>query len=327
MSANVVRKAPWTYLLINGEWYQYNSLQSPIGSGAMGDVYFGMHCQNKSRVAVKQVKPQYANIPTIRQRARLEASLMFMHSNLIEMLGYCEESPTTGSVWIVSKFVQGQTIDKFLKNFNRKDPNIAKKICQIFLPVLDALNYLHTGANPILHLDIKPSNIMVENGRNVRLMDLGISSTTSGMTLGSHGMMGTPNYAAPEQFDITYGPISEKTDIYQAGVTLYELITEQNPYRSSQIADTIQKHKELLLPSHPNISPHLLQVLRRATNPTPEQRFSTIAEMKKAIQASFTYNPKGSVGNDATISIILGLTLATLCLILGILFLKIVVFS
>ena len=102
---NVVRQGNIIYLHIQNEWYEYNESVAPVGAGAMGVVYLGKNSRNGQRVAIKMVREQYANNPEIRERAILEASLMFMHSNLIEMLGYCELHPQHGAIWIVSKFV------------------------------------------------------------------------------------------------------------------------------------------------------------------------------------------------------------------------------
>lgn len=294
MPQHITKRGSVVYLNVNGEWYQYDEASAPIGSGAMGVVFLGFHSQSHLRVAIKMVRQEYANIPVIRQRAIYEASLMFMHPNLIEMIGYCEWAQGVGPIWIVSKFVQGITIDKFLMGYDRRQKGMAQKICNMFLPVLDALYYLHTSPTPILHLDIKPSNIMIENGSNVRLMDLGIASTEGGFRGGSRGMMGTPNYAAPEQFGDDGGVLNESTDIYEAGVTLYELLSKSNPFDSGSLRETIDRHRQIVLPSCQWIPSSILQVLRKATSPDQSQRYAKVMDFKRDLKLAM-HTPQPSI--------------------------------
>lgn len=282
-----VYKKPYVYLQIQHDWYRYNASNPPLGSGAMGTVYLGEDCVSHRRVAIKMVHAQYADIPSIRQRAYQEAALRFMHAHLIEMLGVCEEHEGRGALWIVSKFVQGITIDKFVANMS-PDFRTVNKVCELFYPVLDALSYLHS--RNILHLDIKPTNIMVENGCNVRLMDLGIAADQHGTTLGSQGMMGTPNYAAPEQFEAN-GIIDHRSDIYEAAVTLYELLTGVNPYASKDTAETIRRHKQQLLTMRDGLTPAVLDVLCRAAHPVRYQRYDSVTEFCNALREACTAPP------------------------------------
>ena len=198
MPGKVKKQGNIIYLNAYGRWYQYDETQPPLGAGAMGVVYVGEECQTHEPVAVKRVVDHYANNPEIRRRAHQEADLMFSHPNLVEMLGCCEVRPDTGPIFIISRFVKGENIDKFINAYVRALPNAEHRICELFLPVLDALAYIHTKG--IIHMDIKPSNIMMEQGRNVRLMDLGIADVTDTINSSTSGMMGTPKYAAPEQF-------------------------------------------------------------------------------------------------------------------------------
>lgn len=282
-----VYKHPYVYLQINTDWYRYNVTTSPLGSGAMGTVYLGENCNTRRRVAIKMVHAQYANIPSIRQRAYQEAELRFMHPNLIEMIGVCEEQPGKGAIWIVSKYVQGITIDKFVASMPAKYRTV-QKVCELFFPVLDALSYLHL--RNILHLDIKPTNVMVENGCNVRLMDLGIAADQHGSLNDSQGMMGTPNYAAPEQFDKN-GIIDLRSDIYEAGVTLYELLTGANPYASADIKETINRHKLQLLRMTDGLTDDVFEVIARAAHPDRYQRYTNMEEFKNALRTACTAPP------------------------------------
>lgn len=289
MPNRVVRQNGVIHLLVDDTWYEYDEHAAPVGSGAMGVVYLGRQSGTNARVAIKMVRVQYANIPSIRQRARQEASLKFMHRNLIEMLGYCEWQKGSGPIWIISRYVQGITIDNYLANLTKTQQGY-KRVCQVMIPVFDALHYLHTGSNQILHLDIKPSNIMVENGNNVRLMDLGIASSEAVTAIG--GMLGTPNYAAPEQFDVNYGTVGVQTDIYQLAVTLYELITGTNPFDAPSIEEVKERHRTLMLPPHRNMPAEVLAVLQRGAHPNPSNRYQSVAAFRAALCQSLVQKPR-----------------------------------
>lgn len=130
MSKTVVQRKndPYLYLYVMGEWYCYNPQDPPLGSGAMGDVYKGYRCNNGAIVAIKRVKDFYANNKMVRERARQEASLAFRHPNLVEMIGLCEYAPNNGPIFILSNFVQGEDIDKYVRNMGNM-PGKTEKIC------------------------------------------------------------------------------------------------------------------------------------------------------------------------------------------------------
>jgi serine/threonine-protein kinase len=294
----------------------YDRSKDPIGSGAMGTVYYGFMCGTNVPVAIKKVKDEFANEPGIRNRACLEASLMFRHRNLVEMLGLCEWQQGSGPIFIVSKFVRGENLDKFVKQKLSGIPQHRriKTICDMVLPIFDALHYLHSSN--ILHMDIKPSNIMVENGCNIRLMDLGIANVDAYETA-SRSMMGTPKYAAPEQFGEkgSLETIDSRTDIYELGVTIYELLCDENPFYSNDFNELIEKHKTLSLPYNKIVPPAIIEVLRKAAHPNKSFRYANILEFRNAFKNSLvtiTSKPAQSSSPGKFVKIFL----AILCIVL-----------
>ncbi|MCR5036694.1 MAG: serine/threonine protein kinase [Bacteroidales bacterium] len=297
---------PRYYLWADGRWYFYNSMDKPLGSGAMGTVYVGYSMDGKHKVAIKRVKDKYSDVESIRKRAKLEASLAFRHPNLVEMLGVCEYPDHKGPIFILSNYVDGLTLDKHIKVHLEGNPNremiIAREICN----VLDALSYLHSRG--VVHRDIKPSNIMIEEGKMARLMDLGIAKMNNSDGHTSSGFVGTPQYAAPEQIlrkedeDSTLNSnreINATTDIYALGVTFYELLTGVNPFDSeidSEILDNSLKKK---LPKNKMISKKLMKVLWKATEKEQNKRYQTAAEFKTEIEnALFERQTGGGIDID-----------------------------
>lgn len=288
----VVRRGQYIYLFAEGVWYCYNPADMPLGSGAMGDVYLGFRCTDGVKVAIKRVKDYFANNPMIRQRARQEASLAFRHPNLVEMLGYCEYMPDRGPIWIISKYVQGDDADKYVATFPDSH-NRAEKICRLIMPVMDALSYIHQKG--VVHRDIKPSNIMVENGNNVRLMDLGISRVSGGNKFSQYGFIGTPQYSSPEQIKRSESSgtdsINARSDIYELGITLYELLTGTNPMDKGSDAETLAAQISEKLPPSDKIPPQLMRVIWKATEKDQQKRYNTVSDFKNAIHMAFTYQP------------------------------------
>ena len=277
---SLMKRGSVIYLKAGSHTYCYDESDPVLGEGAMGIVYKGYELETRKVVAIKRIKDKYCGYPEIRRRARLEASLMFSHPNLVEMYGCCEINPNRGPIFIISGFVEGENIDYFIDKNIRRLPNAEQRICKMFLPVLDALSYIH--GKSILHMDIKPSNIMVENERNVRLMDLGIADVSMAVDVSSE-MMGTPKYAAPEQFaNTTQSKLSCATDIYEAGVTLYELITKKNPFPNA-VGEARQLHQNTILQKTPAISDRVLAVIQKATAVDPSHRYQHASEMKNAL--------------------------------------------
>ena len=279
---------PHIYMYVMGEWYAYNPYDQPLGSGAMGTVYKGFRCKDNSPVAVKRVVDSFANNPQIRQRAKLEASLAFRHPNMVEMQGCCEYAPDHGPIFLISNYVQGEDIDKYVRRLENS-PERVEKVSLAICSVLDALDYIHS--KKVIHRDIKPSNIMVENNSNVRLMDLGIAKMTDNNPYSQYGFIGTPEYSSPEQVKGDKDSINATTDLYQLGITFYELLAGENPMACSSEVETLTKQLKETLPPSPRIPKKLMNVISKATEKEQADRFQTALEFKNAIRQALTEEP------------------------------------
>ena len=288
---------PRIYLNVMGQWYYYDPNSTPLGDGAMGTVYLGFSCNSNQRIAVKRVKDVYANNKMIRERAKQEASLSFSHPNLVQMIGLCEVAPNYGPIFILSGYVAGITLDAHVKeqlnylSHKDKTEKISNELCN----VLDALQYLHSRG--VVHRDVKPSNIMIENGSVVKLMDLGIARLNGGNKYSSFGFIGTPQYAAPEQIlrDSDNTEINAQTDIYALGVTYYELLTGKNPFKTDVEAEMLSRQIKMKLPYDKKIPRSIFNVILKATEKVPSKRYKSASEFKFAILDALQRSKENSI--------------------------------
>lgn len=288
---------PRIYLNVMGQWYYYDPNSTPLGDGAMGTVYLGFSCNSNQRIAVKRVKDVYANNKMIRERAKQEASLSFSHPNLVQMIGLCEVAPNYGPIFILSGYVAGITLDAHVKeqlNLLPQEDRI-EKISNELCKVLDALQYLHSRG--VVHRDVKPSNIMIENGSVVKLMDLGIARLNGGNKYSSYGFIGTPQYAAPEQIlrDSDKTEINAQTDIYALGVTYYELLTGKNPFKTDVEAEMLSRQIKMKLPYDKKIPRSIFNVILKATEKMPAKRYKSASEFKFAILDALQRSKENSI--------------------------------
>lgn len=273
------------YLQVNGAWYYYDTTSTPLGKGAMGTVYLGFSCNSNQRIAVKRVKDIFAKNRIVRERARQEASLSFSHPNLVQMIGMCEYADNDGPIFVLSGYVPGIPLDVHVKEQLQGLPvaERVQKIANEMCYVLDALQYLH--ARGVVHRDVKPSNIMIENGSVIKLMDLGIARLNGGNKYSSFGFVGTPQYAAPEQIlrESEHAEINAQTDIYSLGVTFYELLTGNNPFTTEIEAEVLSRQISMKLPYDARIPQRLYMVLLKATEKKSFKRYKSALEFKQAI--------------------------------------------
>ena len=198
-----------------------------------------------------------------------------------------------------------------------------EKICNIIYPVLDALDYVHSRG--VIHRDIKPSNIMIENESNIRLMDLGIARMNGGNKFSAYGFIGTPQYSAPEQITRNKNSIIQinaATDIYELGITFYELLTGVNPFDMPTETETLTKQMKEALPNNDKIPRRLMQVIWKATEKEQGKRYQIASEFKEAIKEAMAAPVSTSTQIqewvEANIGICIG-GIAVLIIIIGLL--------
>ena len=270
------------YLRIENDWYFYTKRRTQVGVGGMGSVLLGYSLTDNSTVAIKRIYPDLSNRKNIRERIRLESRLTFAHPNLVEIIGCCEGPGENGPIFILSKYIHGQTIDVYVDSSFSKDENLIRHIVPLLRQLASAIDFIHSKG--IIHLDIKPSNVMIERGSSVKLLDLGIADV-AGYKLKTHGygIHGTPGFAAPEQHLDEKNPeliVDRHTDIYGLAATTYSLITGHSPNKSTS--------EDFLL-----IRDEMQQVFAKALSEEKEKRHDSaiefVEELDKAIEKDYSH--------------------------------------
>ena len=267
-------------------------IRREVGRGGMGVVYEAYDPIICRRVALKTLisdllsGPQ-ANTLIGRLRREAQAAGRLTHPNIVAVYDFGEESqqPAGGAgriAYISMEFVEGRELTDLLAHQERFTiPTIVRIMGQL----LDALEYSHK--NGVVHRDIKPSNIILLEGDTVKVTDFGIARIESSTLTRAGTIMGSPSYMSPEQF---LGlSIDARSDLYSAGVVLYELLAGEVPFPGSF---STAMHKVL------NDTPTPVSVLNvhapkgidallgRALAKKPAERFQSAAEFKQAVLAT-----------------------------------------
>jgi serine/threonine protein kinase len=262
---------------------RYHLLEK-LGEGGMAVVYKAFDTRLECEVAVKlihtdRMKQETANT-TVRRFAReAKAVAQLSHSNIVKVTDYGDHE---GVPYLVMEYINGGTLkDKLGK------PLPYQEAAKLLLPIARALQYAHS--RKIIHRDVKPSNILISEAGELKLIDFGIAKVLDledGQTLTATGVgMGTPEYMAPEQW---MGNITPSVDIYSLGAVLYELITGRKPFTGDTPPEVLIKTVNEPLPRPSLIVAGLPEqvenVLFKALAKKPENRFSSMDEFVHVLE-------------------------------------------
>lgn len=254
-------------------------IEKKIGVGGMAVVFQAHDTVNDRTVAVKMLREEMNENREYVQRFINESRTLSMleHPNIVKV--YLVNTKGTPKYMVMEK-VDGITLKKYM---DKKIPSFAM-ILSVVKQTLDALE--HANSKGITHRDIKPHNIMLKKDGSVVLTDFGIATFEGTEEQDSDRAIGTALYISPEQ---AQGKKTDcRSDIYSLGIVMYEMITGNHPF-SGDSADAIaadQINKNPVPPSSyiPTIPRGLEQIILRAMNKKPEDRFSSPTEMKKYLK-------------------------------------------
>ena len=273
-------------------------IRRQLGTGAMGTVYEGWDPFIERLVAIKTVqlpKPADEEMAEAVARFRREAQAAgrLVHPNIVGVFDYGE---TDELAYIVMELVDGPTL-KSLLDSNRKFPLTA--IVRIMRDLLEGLQFSHERG--VVHRDIKPANIMLTKKGQAKIADFGIARIENSIMTQAGTMLGTPAYMSPEQFMGLV--VDARTDIYSAGVLLYQLLTGERPFDGGMTAIMHKAlHTDPPAPSGIAVTvPRALDaVVLRAMAKRPEDRFPCADDFMTAIRAAIAV-PMPATESEATI--------------------------
>jgi len=259
---------------------RYEVLQL-LGRGGMGAVYKAHDKELDRTVALKLIRPDLARNPEMVRRFKQELLLarQITHKNVIRIfdLGQSE-----GIKFITMDFVEGHDLRALLKERGKFPPNEAGRIMLQICRALEAAHSEH-----VIHRDLKPQNIMVDQKGRVFVMDFGIARSVRlpGMTQ-TGALIGTPEYMSPEQ--ARGENLDQRSDIFSLGVIFYEILTGKTPYPSDVPLATLWKRmQEPVTPPlqlEPTLPVALNDVVVRALEIEPENRFASAREMAHQLE-------------------------------------------
>jgi len=259
-----------------GDQLDHYRIEALVARSGMASIYRATDMRNGRQVAIKIPHPEMEADPVLFDRFQREAEIgeKLDHPGVMKVFG----DPDRSGIYMVMEWVNGRLLRQILHDA-RKLP--IERAIKITIAVCDALDYIHR--NGVVHRDLKPENIMIDDEDHIKLIDFGIAGKEGARRLTFAKLsqiMGTPDYISPEQVKGKRG--DGRSDIYALGVMLYEMLTGKTPFvgpnpfaiMNDRLLNNPIPPREL----SPEIPPQLQEVIYRALEREPQNRYSTANE-------------------------------------------------
>ncbi len=257
-------------------------ISEQLGGGGYGAVYRAFQPAVGRDVAIKVILPQHASNPEFTRRFEVEAQLVAQleHPHIVPLYDYWQDDH---GAFLVMRLVRGGSLRDRLAVQGRLD---LKQVLRVYDHIGAALDVSHAAG--VIHRDIKPDNILLDQYDNAYLTDFGIAKNlnlNTQLTFNEDSIIGTPAYLAPEQ--IRNEPLSSQTDIYSCGLMLYELVTGKQPFDSPGMGIIIS-HLEQPVPSvletDPDLPPALDDIIHRAAAKKAADRYASVTDLVQELR-------------------------------------------
>src|SRR3954468_8508150 len=265
-----------------------------LGYGGMAEVHRGRDVRLGRDVAVKMLRSDLARDPTFQSRFRREAqsAASLNHPAIVAVYDTGEDvQDGVISPYIVMEYVEGRTLRQVLEAEGRLLPQRALEITAL---ICTALDQAHRAG--IVHRDVKPGNVMLTPGGDVKVMDFGIAravtSTAATMTQ-TAAVIGTAHYLSPEQARGEH--VDARSDVYSTGCLLYELLTGGPPFSGDSAVAVAYQHvrEDPVPPSHvePDVPPAVDAIVLKTLAKNPANRYQTAGELRADIERALAGRP------------------------------------
>ena len=247
-----------------------------IGEGGMANVYLANDKILDRKVAVKVLRGDLSSDDRFIRRFQREALSVsnLSHPNIVEVYDVGEED---GQYYIVMEYIEGKTLKQLLK---KRESLTLPEVIDIMTQLTDGISHAHESY--IIHRDIKPQNIMIEDDGRIKITDFGIAMALNATQLTqTNSVMGSVHYLPPEQASGKAATV--KSDIYSLGILMYELLTGTVPFKGDNAVEIALKHMKDKIPSirkqDPSIPQSVENILLKAAAKNPRNRYDTAKEM------------------------------------------------
>ncbi|WP_431909316.1 Stk1 family PASTA domain-containing Ser/Thr kinase [Nonomuraea jabiensis] len=244
-------------------------IESRIARGGMATVYLALDVRLDRTVALKVMHRSLAEDPSFVRRFIGEAKSVarLSHPNVVHVF---DQGTDTDVVYLSMEYVPGKTLRDILRERGRLP---AREALEIMIPVLAALGAAHQAG--MVHRDVKPENVLMTDDGRVKVVDFGLARAIEATNQTRTGVMiGTIGYMAPEQ--VTTGAADVRSDVYAAGIMLFELVTGQQPYDGATPMSVAYRHVHDTVPMPssvvPDVPPLIDTLVAQATAREPDQR-------------------------------------------------------
>jgi serine/threonine-protein kinase len=265
---------------LSGRTFGAYTIVAPLGEGGMASVYKAHQPSVNRDVAIKILGRHFMQDPEFLTRFRHEAYLVaqFQHPHILPVFDFGESG---GYSYLVMPLIKGGQLSDLMDG----TPMRLERVDRIMRQICDALDYAHSKG--VVHRDIKPTNILVDERLNCLVADFGIARMTEGTTkLTATGtVVGTPTYMSPEQAaGETVGP---QSDLYSLGIMLYEMVAGQVPFKGDTPFAIALKHLTAAMPPpatfNPRLGPAIENVVLKAVARQAKDRFASGEELANAL--------------------------------------------
>ncbi len=286
---------------LTGKQFGLYQIVTPLGEGGMAAVYKAYQPGMERYVALKILPRHFAQDPQFVARFEQEAKILakLQHPHILPVFDYGQAD---GYTYIVMPFLQSGALTGLMDG----TPLPLTQIRRIISQVGDALDYAYSRG--LIHRDVKPSNVLLDERGNCLLTDFGIAKMveSSAHLTATGGFIGTPAYMSPEQG--LGQKLDGRSDIYALGIILYEMVTGRVPYKAETPMAVVVKHINDSLPLPRQVNPDLPEAVERvilkALAKRPEDRYATAGDMVRAIQAAIPDPTAESASADESATVV-----------------------